>query len=70
MDGAASSQPVPVRPGFAARPVSNLVSIGSVRLVADASGAPVLRDQTDRLAGHGKADPGVEPNSRVLVGHL
>jgi hypothetical protein len=26
--------------------------------------------ETDRLAGHGKADPGVESNSRVLVGHL
>jgi hypothetical protein len=28
------------------------------------------RPETDRLAGHGKADPGVESNSRVLVGHL
>jgi hypothetical protein len=33
--------------------------------------APVLRDQgPDRPAAHGKADQGVEPNSRVLVGHL
>jgi hypothetical protein len=31
-------------------------------LVADAFGAPVLRDQgTDRPAGHGKADPSLDP---------
>jgi hypothetical protein len=44
--------------GVVASPVSNLVSIGfRSRLVADAIGAPVLRDQgPDRPAGHGKAD--------------
>jgi hypothetical protein len=49
--------------GVAARPVSNLVSIGvRSRLVADASGAPVLRDQgPDRPAGHGKVDASLDP---------
>ena len=38
-------------------------------LVADAFGAPVLRDQgPDRPAGHGKDDAGVEQTSRLLVG--
>jgi hypothetical protein len=37
--------------------------------VADAYGAPVLRDQgPDRPAGHGKADAGLERNRRLLVG--
>jgi hypothetical protein len=50
--------------GITARPVSNLVSIGGFRSrsVADAFGAPVLRDQgPDRPAGHGKADQGLDP---------
>jgi hypothetical protein len=37
-------------------------------LVADASGAPVLRDQgPDRSAGHGKADTGLD-HERIPFG--
>jgi hypothetical protein len=37
--------------------------------VADVCSAPVLRGQgPERPAGHGKADAGIERNSRLLVG--
>jgi hypothetical protein len=50
-----------------ARPVSNLVSIGvRPRLLADASGAPVPRDQgPKRSAGHGKADHSLDQVSEA-----
>jgi hypothetical protein len=41
------------------------------RPVADACGAPVLRDQSpDRLAGHGKTDPSLNANSLGWFGWL
>ena len=53
-------------PGFAARPVSNLVSIGSVRLVAD---APALRSSATRPIGQpGTARP-IQASSRT-AGYL
>jgi hypothetical protein len=56
--------------GVAARPVSNLVSIGlRSRLVADDFGAPALRDSgPDRPAGQGRADWRRSTNGRNHFG--
>jgi hypothetical protein len=54
-------QPLLLTEGVGTRPVSEQSREHRgfrSRLVADASGAPVLRDQgPDRPAGHGKVDP-------------
>jgi hypothetical protein len=60
----------PLIPGVAARPVSNLVSIGGSGPVWSRT-PPALRPprpRTDRPAGHGRADASLERNARLLVG--